>query len=131
MCVQSTTDDGTLALSYVTKVSTVFKRGIYNPFTLQGDIVVNGVLASVHSDWFLDSIAAVTGTTSYLPGTYQAILAPARMLYYAVGGEVARKELAEYQETLNAATDNNMVIKPYFDLAWKAVGIIVATAVGA
>ena len=39
-------------------VSTAFvsKRGLYNPYTLSGTIVVDGVAASCHSSWILDGL---------------------------------------------------------------------------
>ncbi|EFJ16220.1 hypothetical protein SELMODRAFT_421866 [Selaginella moellendorffii] len=59
--------------------------GLFNPLTLQGTIVVNGVAASVHSDWFLDTLFDTFGLTAYLPAAYQAILSPARLLYTLLG----------------------------------------------
>jgi Hint module len=47
------------------QVSTTSKAGLYNPYTMSGDIVVNGVLASCHSDWVLDRV---------LPGRYAHLL---------------------------------------------------------
>ena len=32
------------------------KRGLYNPYTLSGTIVVDGVAASCHSSWILDGV---------------------------------------------------------------------------
>ena len=45
--------------------------GLYNPFTLSGNIIVNGVAASVQSEWFLDSAADKFGMASMLPDIYQ------------------------------------------------------------
>jgi hypothetical protein len=63
----------------------VVKQGVYNPFTLGGTIIVNGVVASSHSDWFLDSVFEAMGVTHWLPAAYQLILLPARVLYTVVG----------------------------------------------
>ena len=52
------------------QVSTVSKAGLYNPFTMSGDIVVNGVLASCHSDWVLDRIVPAR-YAHLLPAIYQ------------------------------------------------------------
>jgi hypothetical protein len=60
-----------LALAVVTEVSTVLARGLYNPYTLSGTVVVDGVLASVHSHWFLDAITP-PALVPYLPAVYQA-----------------------------------------------------------
>ena len=38
----------------VVEVSNVTKKGLYNPYTASGTIVVDDVVASVHSRWFLD-----------------------------------------------------------------------------
>lgn len=52
--------------------STGYAAGLYAPFTLDGTIIVDGVLASVHSDWFLDGIFDALSLTSALPAAYQA-----------------------------------------------------------
>jgi hypothetical protein len=65
--------------------------GLYNPFTLSGDLVVNGVLASAHSDWFLDRVMPQSYVSS-IPAIYQAAMAPMRATYY-VGGPNAVKYL--------------------------------------
>jgi len=103
-------------LQPVEEVSVSEKRGIYNPFTLSGSIVVNGVVASSHSDWFLDEIAEKYGWTTMLPDIYQAVLMPARGLYHLMGAEVARRELKSYQAELETATEAGWVVKPYWDL---------------
>lgn len=46
--------------------------GLFNPLTLSGTIIVNGAVASVHSEWFLDSAFAAFGRTDLVPATYQA-----------------------------------------------------------
>ena len=57
-------------------ISTTTLPGLYNPITLTGSIIVDGVAASVHSDWFLDELADATGMTSYLPMAYQVVDQP-------------------------------------------------------
>ena len=49
-------------------------RGLYNPITLSGSIIVDGVAVSVHSDWFLDASASAAGMTHMLPAAYQVRL---------------------------------------------------------
>lgn len=61
-----TLDDGTFAL--IDEVSAVHGTGLYNPQTLHGDIVVDGVLASTY-------------TTTVEPGFAHAALAPLRALF--------------------------------------------------
>jgi hypothetical protein len=72
----------------VTSISRVEKAGLYNPFTLSGTIVVNGVVASTHSDWFLDASFDFLGLTHWLPATYQMVLFPVRFLYQVLGKEL-------------------------------------------
>lgn len=45
--------------------------GAYNPYTLEGNLIVDGVLASSHSDWLLDPLMDALGLTHWLPATYQ------------------------------------------------------------
>lgn len=57
--------------SRVTKVSTVRGRGLYNPQTLQGDLAVNGVVASTYTtavdpDWAHAALAPLRGFSEYL-----------------------------------------------------------------
>ena len=54
------------------QVSTVTKAGMYNPYTLGGDIVVNCALASCHSAWFLDN-GAPAWAVPLLPAIYQVL----------------------------------------------------------
>lgn len=105
----------------VTETTPVWKKGIYNPFTLPGNLVVNGVVASSHSDWFLDDYADALGFTHLLPSIYQAVLMPARGLYWLAGPSNARDVLEEYKDQMAQATNQNLVMKPYLDLIWEAV----------
>lgn len=79
--------DGQLSPSdfFVSAVGQEILNGLYNPFTLRGTIFVNNVLASCHSDWFLDSTFDRLGLSRFLPSTYQAVLGPVRMMYKAMG----------------------------------------------
>jgi hypothetical protein len=82
---------GQFALDSVQAIGEEFRRGLYNPFTLSGDLVVNGVLVSAHSDWFLDRVMP-QGYVSNIPAVYQTIMSPMRAVY-AVGGANAVKYL--------------------------------------
>ena len=55
----------------VEDVSLVRKTGLWAPYTGQGTIVVNGVVASVHSDWLLDILLDWIGRPDLLPRIYQ------------------------------------------------------------
>jgi hypothetical protein len=85
MWAQAEEKDTSAAVYVVKRIDTVVKQGVYNPSTLGGTIIVNGVVASSHSDWFLDSVFEAMGVTHWLPAAYQLILLPARVLYAVVG----------------------------------------------
>lgn len=55
-------------------VSITYSKGLYNPLTLSGTIIVDGVVASVHSDWFLDTALNALGVPGWLPVAYQVQL---------------------------------------------------------
>ena len=40
----------------VASTAKITKRGLYNPYTLSGTIVVDGIVASCHSSWILDGL---------------------------------------------------------------------------
>ena len=69
----------------ITDVQTVTRKGLYNPYTVAGDILVFapasnqtlGVVASVHSDWFLEDYVKA----ARVPDIYQALLAPVRTIH--------------------------------------------------
>ncbi|WIA37379.1 hypothetical protein OEZ86_014305 [Tetradesmus obliquus] len=79
--------DGTFALSRVLSKETVLLQGLYAPFTMTGDLVVNGVLVSAHSDWYLDRVMPQSHVHR-LPAIYQATMAPARLAYRLGGAPV-------------------------------------------
>ncbi|KAG0557672.1 hypothetical protein KC19_11G148500 [Ceratodon purpureus] len=79
---------GTTTLFVVTKISQVTKQGLYNPYTLGGTIIVNGVVASSHSEWFLDGIFEALDLVHWLPSVYQMVLLPVRILYNGMGKDL-------------------------------------------
>jgi hypothetical protein len=81
---------GKLRISAVVETGLTRERGAYNPLTAAGTIVVGGVAASVHSDWFLDGVVSVPSQVR----VYQAIFAPVRGLYAMIGARRMRS-LAE------------------------------------
>jgi hypothetical protein len=58
-------------------------QGLYNPYTLSGKIVVNGVATSAHSSSALDSFFTFIGVE--IPNGYQTIFAPIRLAYRVLG----------------------------------------------
>lgn len=80
-------DAGGLRSAKVTGTATLVATGAFNPLTLGGTIVVDGVAASAHSDWFLDGwVSAATQATAY-----QALFAPVRALYALIGADWTRR----------------------------------------
>ena len=70
--------------SAVLGVEVVEERGLYNPYTLGGMIVVDSVVASSHSAWVLDGLMDAADLTHWTPATYQALFAPIRALYHVL-----------------------------------------------
>lgn len=76
---------GRLRAAAVTSTAEVWRTGLFNPYTMGGSVVVDGVLASSHSSWLVDGIAARMGVSHLLPSFFQALFAPLRALYAAAG----------------------------------------------
>ena len=55
------------------ETSTTYETGLFNPFTLGGSIIVDGMAASAHSEWFLDHYFTAPKLVSLLPGVYQVL----------------------------------------------------------
>ena len=83
---------GVIQSSKVTHVDWVVANGAFNPMTASGTVVVDGIVASAHSDWFLDGVvsAEIQGHV------YQAILAPVRLAYDLIGPEWTQKITEEW-----------------------------------
>lgn len=75
---------GRLSFSRVVAVWRSEEEGLFNPYVRGGDIVVNGVVASVHSAWVLDGL--LLGLyTEYLPRVYEVLLWPLYLVYLLIG----------------------------------------------
>lgn len=77
--------DGLLP-SEVTSVGLVEEQGLFNPYTVAGDLVVDGVLASCHSSWFLEGFLS----EDRIVPAYEAAFAPLISLYAAFPGWFVR-----------------------------------------
>lgn len=75
-----------MSVYQVDDVSMSFKRGLYNPYTLSGNIIVNSVAVSCHSDWIFDKFFEYFGSSEMIPSVYQGMLSPLRGLYSLFGG---------------------------------------------
>ena len=67
----------------VVSVTTSTKRGLYNPYTLSGSIVVDGVVASCHSSWILDGVLPPRVAAE----VYQRLFVVPRLAYKILGPE--------------------------------------------
>jgi len=93
--------DGTMAPAEVTTVSSRTEVGAFNPLTLSGTIVVDGVVASAHSNWFLDGIVAADTQGK----VYQAMFAPVRATYRLIGPDWTR-EISERWGVVDFVREN-------------------------
>jgi len=75
----------------VTKLAKSFESGVYNPHTLNGKIVVDGVVASCYSDWVLDAFFPVWS----LHYVYDVIFTPHKLLSVSLSYFGLEQKLAE------------------------------------
>lgn len=61
----------------VEKVSRRQERGLFNPYTESGTLLVNDISVSVHSEWFLEGVVE----EKYIPSAYQLLLSPVIRLF--------------------------------------------------
>ena len=59
--------------------------GVYGPFTLNGDMIVNNIISSCYAKWVVDDLIGSIIDESYLPTIYHCILSPFRLLYQVNG----------------------------------------------
>jgi hypothetical protein len=75
--------DQTLVLSPVEEIWTTVERGLYNPFIRSGNLIVDGVVASPHSEWILDQFTSIP--RDWLPFFYELMLLPIYLIYLLIG----------------------------------------------
>lgn len=63
--------EGQVVADRVIDIALAQDKGLFNPYTLGGTIVVDGVLASAHSSWVLDGLFTALGLD--IPSAYQVI----------------------------------------------------------
>lgn len=66
---------------------TVRQQGLWAPYTASGTIIVGGVAASVHSDWYLDRVFDLLGRPDLLPIIYQVNMTEIRFTPFEHAGK--------------------------------------------
>lgn len=94
-------DGSRKTMSAVVSISTQMLKGLFNPYTMSGSIVVNWVISSVHSEWWLETKM----DPAKIPDAYQTMLMPVRLLYSAAPGWLERFDLAIRNETAKRSLD--------------------------
>jgi hypothetical protein len=61
--------------------------GAYNPYTMKGNIIVGGVLASSHNDWSNADTLVPSMVKPLVPGIYEMVLSVHRWGYTIFGAE--------------------------------------------
>jgi len=84
---------------------------------------VNGVVASVHSEWILDPLLDWIARPDLLPAVYQAILAPVRAAYRLAG---PRRFAA-----LDARLDFGAIATDPLALSWLRAGFFLLVSLAA
>lgn len=77
-------NDGGSVVGHVVKTDADLATGLFNPYTKGGFIVVDGVLASAHSEFILDAWTPAP-LRHLLPHIYQAAFKPVTWLYALLG----------------------------------------------
>lgn len=105
--------------SRVISVEDCICTGLFNPYTLDNStIIVDNVVASTHSEWFLDSMAP-TPLIKYLPRIYDVCLIPGKLIYRIMGPKWAEnlQEEVQIDEAAYGETGFKALVKPYLILA--------------
>jgi len=104
-------------MSQVTAVERKLHSGAFNPYTKSGNIIVDGVVASSHSNWFLDELVP-RSATKHLPDIYQAVLVVNRVLHALFGPAAA--------EALGLANTGTPTAGNWWISYWPAVAAATA-----
>mmetsp|Transcript_17443 Transcript_17443/g.24400 ORF Transcript_17443/g.24400 Transcript_17443/m.24400 type:complete len:372 (+) Transcript_17443:567-1682(+) len=91
VCVLSERPGGNTNLVWaeIIKIENEMDKGLFNPYTTRGNIVVDGVLASCHSDWILDDMLPSL-LSNHLPSFYNWCFKPMHALHHVAGSKVAK-----------------------------------------
>ena len=87
-------EGGKLRFAEVKAVSITIELGIYLPLVRGGDLIVNGVAVSPHSEWFLDfcsELLPLEGSLWQRTDFYEAILYALFVVYRLLGPEMAER----------------------------------------
>ncbi|KAK9789035.1 hypothetical protein WJX73_002540 [Symbiochloris irregularis] len=116
---------GLTSAAEVTSISSTIGFGLYNPYTENGFLIVDGVLASAHSELTFDDWAPAF-MVPYLPVIYQTAFKPFYLAYKVLGAEVAQSIRPETW-TLDGSfmSFHNML---YAALAMGVVGAVVKSS---
>jgi hypothetical protein len=98
--VWTTDDNGAVALSRIVSIARKPGFGAYSPLTMSGTVVVDGVVASAHSDWFLDGYVSADKQAR----VYQTMFAPVRGIYRLIGPTWTR-EITEHWDVVAFVRD--------------------------
>lgn len=115
------------AASMVQHVGVSAEQGLFNPYTMGGLIVVDGVVASAHSRWVFDGIMDAVGLTHKIPALYQALFAPVRMLYRTLGAARMAAVAPAITDFGNALVEGDFVTVGR--MACKGVSVLLGPAV--
>ncbi|KXZ53843.1 hypothetical protein GPECTOR_6g761 [Gonium pectorale] len=114
------------SLTPVFSVDVLVARGAYNPYVRGADLVVDGVVASPHSNWILDW-ATPASMARHLPYVYEILLAPVYGLYRMVG-PVTAEWLAHGLGLAESGADSGLGY--YVVMAGMAAPLAAALAAG-
>ncbi|KXZ51613.1 hypothetical protein GPECTOR_12g577 [Gonium pectorale] len=124
MLLLSAGSDSSFVLAPVSSVDVLMARGAYNPYVRGADLVVDGVVASPHSNWILDW-ATPASMVRHLPHVYEILLAPVYGLYRMVG-PVTAEWLAHGLGLAESGAESGLGY--YFVLAGMAAPLAAALA---